>query len=90
MRNKLRDILHKDKRAVYFYANGHFIKKTWLYKSISKEEMSVTPYCVNVYFKKYLLGSNFCKVVIIPKKLKLEEENGDLHLEAVLYEGTDI
>lgn len=76
------------KWKLYIYAQRHFIKKI----TIDEEENPFeNKYIINVFFKKYILGSNYAKIMVEPRKLKLtDEKKRQIHVEADLYDGVDL
>ena len=71
------------KRAVYLYADNHFIKKTWINKEDDPFNKRISIVCI---FKKYVLGSNYSRIVILPKLLKIATEE-EIHIEVEMVRG---
>lgn len=75
----------KKKYKLYIYANRHFIKRI---KIDEDEDVFNKIYVINVFFKKYILGSNFVKIIVRPILLKYTDEiKREMHVEATLFDG---
>lgn len=71
------------KRAVYLYADNHFIKKIWINKN---DDPINKRYSIKCIFKKYVLGSNYSRIVIQTKLVKIATEE-EIHLETEMVRG---
>ena len=71
------------KRAVYLYADNHYIKKIWINKEDDPFNKRISIVCI---FKKYVLGSNYSRIVILPKLLKIATEE-EMHIEVEMVRG---
>lgn len=82
------NIFKKDKWKIYLYLNNRCIKT--IYKDEEFAPMNKI-YVLNVYFKKYLVGSNVAKIVVISHKLKhTNNEKKEVHIEVKQFEGVDV
>lgn len=85
MEKSMNKLIYKifHKRAMYLYADNHFIKKVW----INKEENPINKrYSIKCIFKKYILGSHYSRIVVEPKLVKIATEE-EIHLESELVRG---
>lgn len=71
------------KRAVYLYADNHFIKKIWINKGY---DPIYKRYSIVCFFKKYVLGSNYSRIVVETKLVKIATEE-EIHLETEMVRG---
>lgn len=71
------------KRAVYLYADNHFIKKIWVNKNDNPLNKRYSIVCI---FKKYVLGSNYSRIVVETKLLKTATDE-EIHLETEMVRG---
>lgn len=73
---------------IYMYANNLYIKKI---KVKNVEQLFNTSYVINVWFKKYIFGTNFTKLVVKPKLLKKTIENKkQIHVEIDFERGVEV
>ena len=73
---------------VYLYINNQYIKKIRL-KDVS--QLFNTSYVINVWFKKYIFGTNYTKLIVKPKLLKKTIENKQqIHVEIELERGVEV
>ena len=71
------------KRACYLYADNHFIKKIWINKGYDPMKKRYSIVCI---FKKYVLGSNYSRIVVETKLVKIATEE-EIHLETEMVRG---
>lgn len=73
---------------VYMYANNQYIKKIRL-KNV--ENLFSSSYVINVWFKKYIFGTNYTKLVVRPKLLKKTiEDKKQIHVEIDFERGVEV
>lgn len=73
---------------IYMYANNQYIKKIRL-RDIS--QLFSTSYVINVWFKKYIFGTNYTKLVVKPKLLKKTiEDKKQIYVEIEFERGVEI
>ncbi len=73
---------------IYMYVNNQYIKTIRL-KNV--EQLFNTSYVINVWFKKYIFGTNFTKLVVKPKLLKKTiEEKKQIHVEIDFERGVEV
>lgn len=73
---------------IYMYVNNQYIKKIRL-KDVS--QLFNSSYVINVWFKKYILGTNYTKLVVKPKLLKKTiEDKHQIHVEIELERGVEV
>ena len=76
------------KWKIYMYANNRYIKKIRL---DNVEQLFNTSYVINIYFKKYIFGTNFTKAIVKPKLLKKTiEEKKQIHVEIDFEGGVEV
>lgn len=77
-----------NKWKIYMYVNGRYIKKIKL-KNV--EKLFNSSYVINVYFKKYIFGTNYTKLVVKPKLLKKTiEDKKQIHVEIDFERGVEV
>lgn len=81
MNKLINKLFHK--RAVYLYADNHFIKKIWINNN---ENPFNKRYSIKCIFKKYVLGSNYSRIVVEPKLIKIAEDE-EIHIEVEMVRG---
>ena len=83
--DKMNKLINKlfHKRAVYLYADNHFIKKIWINNN---ENPFNKRYSIKCIFKKYVLGSNYSRIVVEPKLIKIAEDE-EIHIEVEMVRG---
>lgn len=73
---------------IYMYVNNQYIKTIKL-KNV--EQLFNTSYVINVWFKKYIFGTNYTKLVVKPKLLKKTiEEKKQIHVEIDFERGVEV
>lgn len=73
---------------IYMYVNNQYIKKIKL-KNV--EHLFSSSYVINVWFKKYIFGTNYTKLVVRPKLLKKTiEEKKQIHVEIDFERGVEV
>lgn len=73
---------------IYMYANNQYIKKIRL-RDVS--QLFSTSYVINVWFKKYIFGTNYTKLVVKPKLLKKTiEDKKQIYVEIEFERGVEI
>ncbi len=73
---------------IYMYVNNQYIKTIRL-KNV--EQLFNSSYVINVWFKKYIFGTNFTKLVVKPKLLKKTIENKkQIHVEIDFERGVEV
>ena len=73
---------------VYMYANNQYIKKIRL-RDVS--HLFLTSYVINIWFKKYIFGTNYTKLVVKPKLLKKTiEDKREIHVEVDFERGVEV
>lgn len=73
---------------IYMYVNNQYIKKIRL-KDVS--QLFNSSYVINVWFKKYIFGTNYTKVVVKPKLLKKTiEKKKQIHVEIDFERGVEV
>lgn len=73
---------------IYMYANNQYIKKI---KLNDPEELFISSYAINIWFKKYIFGTNFTKAIVRPKLLKKTIENKrQIHVEVEFEKGVEV
>lgn len=73
---------------IYMYANNQYIKKIRL-RDVS--QLFNTSYVINVWFKKYIFGTNYTKLVVKPKLLKKTiEDKKQIYVEIEFERGVEI
>lgn len=73
---------------IYMYVNNQYIKTIRL-KNV--EQLFNSSYVINVWFKKYIFGTNFTKLVVKPKLLKKTiEEKKQIHVEIDFERGVEV
>lgn len=73
---------------IYMYVNDCYIKKIKL-KNV--EKLFNSSYVINVYFKKYIFGTNYTKLVVKPKLLKKTiEDKKQIHVEIDFERGVEV
>ena len=73
---------------IYMYANNQYIKKIRL-RDVS--QLFSTSYVINVWFKKYIFGTNYTKLVVKPKLLKKTiEDKKQIYVEIEFERGAEI
>lgn len=73
---------------IYMYVNNQYIKKIRL-NDVS--QLFTTSYVINVWFKKYIFGTNYTKLVVKPKLLKKTiEDKKQIHVEIDFEEGVEV
>lgn len=73
---------------IYMYANNQYIKKIRL-RDVS--QLFSTSYVINVWFKKYIFGTNYTKLVVKPKLLKKTiEDKKQIYVEIEFEGGVEI
>lgn len=73
---------------IYMYVNDRYIKKIKL-KNV--EKLFNSSYVINVYFKKYIFGTNYTKLVVKPKLLKKTiEDKKQIHVEIDFERGVEV
>lgn len=73
---------------IYMYVNNQYIKTIKL-KDVS--QLFNTSYVINVWFKKYIFGTNYTKLVVKPKLLKKTiEDKKQIHVEIDFEKGVEL
>lgn len=73
---------------IYMYVNNQYIKKIRL-KNV--ENLFSSSYVINVWFKKYIFGTNYTKLVVKPKLLKKTiEDKKQIHVEIDFERGVEV
>ena len=73
---------------IYMYVNNQCIKKIRL-KDVS--QLFNSSYVINVWFKKYIFGTNYTKLIVKPKYLKKTiEDKKQIHVEIELETGVEV
>lgn len=73
---------------IYMYVNNQYIK---IIKLKNVEQLFNTSYVINVWFKKYIFGTNYTKLVVKPKLLKKTiEEKKQIHVEIDFERGVEV
>lgn len=73
---------------IYMYVNNQYIKKIRL-KDVS--QLFSSSYVINVWFKKYIFGTNYTKLVVKPKFLKKTiEAKKEIHVEIDFERGVEV
>lgn len=73
---------------IYMYVNNKYIKKIKL-KNV--ENLFSSSYVINVWFKKYIFGTNYTKLVVKPKLLKKTiEDKKQIHVEIDFERGVEV
>lgn len=73
---------------IYMYANNQYIKRIKL-KNV--ENLFSSSYVINVWFKKYIFGTNYTKLVVKPKLLKKTiEDKKQIHVEIDFERGVEV
>lgn len=73
---------------IYMYVNNQYIKKIKL-KDVS--QLFNTSYVINIWFKKYIFGTNFTKAIVKPKLLKKTiESKKEIHVEIDFERGVEV
>ena len=73
---------------IYMYVNNQYIKKIKL-KDVSR--LFNSSYVINVWFKKYIFGTNYTKLVVKPKLLKKTiEKKKQIHVEIDFERGVEV
>lgn len=73
---------------IYMYVNNQYIKKIKL-KNV--ENLFSSSYVINVWFKKYIFGTNYTKLVVKPKLLKKTiEDKKQIHVEIDFERGVEV
>lgn len=88
IKSKYIKITKKDKWKLYLYLNNVCIKKMYIDEEFAPMNQI---YVLNVYFKKFLLGSNMIKTIVRSTKLKYtDNEKKEVHIEVKIFEGVDV
>ena len=73
---------------IYMYVNNQYIKRIKL-KNV--ENLFSSSYVINVWFKKYIFGTNYTKLVVKPKLLKKTiEDKKQIHVEIDFERGVEV
>ena len=73
---------------VYMYVNNQYIKRI---KMKNVEQLFNTSYVINVWFKKYIFGTNYTKLVVKPTLLKKTiEDKKQIHVEIDFEKGVEL
>ena len=73
---------------IYMYVNNQYIKKI---KLNDVSQLFNSSYVINVWFKKYIFGTNYTKLVVKPKLLKKTiEEKKQIHVEIDFERGVEV
>lgn len=76
------------KWKIYMYANNQYIKKI---KLDNVEQLFNTSYVINIWFKKYIFGTNYTKAIVKPILLKKTiEEKKQIHVEIEFERGVEV
>lgn len=74
------------KLKVNMYASNHFIKQIKVPLGTNVFE---NIYVIRVWFKKYIFGSNYVKVVVRPEKL-LKNNDKEIHVSVKYESGVEL
>lgn len=73
---------------IYMYVNNQYIKKI---KLNDVSQLFNSSYVINVWFKKYIFGTSYTKLVVKPKLLKKTiEEKKQIHVEIDFERGVEV
>ena len=79
-------IKKKNQMKVNLYASNHHIKTIKVPKGTN---VFNEVYVIRVWFKKYIFGSNFVKIVVRPDKLLKNDEN-EIHVTVKFEQGVEL
>ena len=78
-------LLKKDKWKIYLYYQNRLLKKIYVDDSFKPLDEI---YVIRVWFKKYLVGTWFTKVVVRSKALKFtDNDKKEVHIEVEMFGG---
>ncbi len=88
IKKKIDKFFKKDKWKLYLYYKNQCIKRLY---AEDNEQVFSTVYKVNIYFKKYLFGSNFIKTMFVAYKVKfIDKARKEIYIEVKDYIGGEI
>lgn len=71
---------------LYLYASNICIKKL---KVKNDKKVLERPYVINVWFKKFIFGKNFVKIIVRPKAL-IHSDSKSIHVSVVYEKGVEL